>query len=79
MEAIVYIDHENEGHIKMKLRSVWGVPGEVLPYKGLMETCGPSRYGFRGFCLTQGIDLFTLSSTGYLFLANVLNRERFGV
>ena len=28
----------------------------VLPYKGLMETCGQPGYFFRDFCLKQGIE-----------------------
>ena len=40
------------------------VPGEVLPYKGLMGTCGQRGYVFRDFCLKQGID----------FIIFVLNR-----
>ena len=28
----------------------------VLPYKGLMGTCGQTGYVFRDFCLKQGID-----------------------
>ena len=28
----------------------------VLPYKGLMGTCGQPGYFFRDFCLKQGID-----------------------
>ena len=31
--------------------------GGVLPYKGLMGTCGRTGYVFRDFCLEQGIDL----------------------
>ena len=31
---------------------------EVLPYKGLMGTCGQARYVFRDFCLKQDIDFF---------------------
>ena len=30
--------------------------GGVLPYKGLMGTCGQPGYVFRDFCLKQGID-----------------------
>ena len=30
--------------------------GRVLPYKGLMVTCGQPGYVFRDFCLKQGID-----------------------
>ena len=36
------------------LYSPWG--GGVLPYKGLMGTCGQPVYVFRDFCLKQGID-----------------------
>ena len=28
----------------------------VLPYKGLMGTCGQPGYVFRDFCLEQGIE-----------------------
>ena len=31
-------------------------PGGVLPYKGLMGTCGKPGYVFRDFCLKQGIE-----------------------
>ena len=34
-------------------------PGGVLPYKGLMGTCGQPGYVFRDFCLEQGIE-FTI-------------------
>ena len=30
--------------------------GGVLPYKGLMRTCGQPGYVFWDFCLKQGID-----------------------
>ena len=30
--------------------------GGLLPYKGLMGTCGQPGYVFRDFCLNQGID-----------------------
>ena len=30
--------------------------GGLLPYKGLMGTCGQPGYVFRDFCLKQGID-----------------------
>ena len=30
--------------------------GGVLPYKGLMRTCGQPGYVFRDFCLKEGID-----------------------
>ena len=30
--------------------------GGVLPYKGLMRTCGQPEYVFPDFCLKQGLD-----------------------
>ena len=33
-----------------------GRGGGVLPYKGLMGTCGQPGYVFRDFCLEQGIE-----------------------
>ena len=33
-----------------------GGGGGVLPYKGLMGTCGQPGYVFRDFCLKQGIE-----------------------
>ena len=33
-----------------------GGGGGVLPYKGLMGTCGQPGYVFRDFCLEQGIE-----------------------
>ena len=41
------------------LESLKGNPGgggKVLPYKGLMGTCGQPGYVFRDFCLKQGIN-----------------------
>ena len=35
--------------------NTWGAGG-IIPYKGLMGTCGQPRYVFRDFCLKQGID-----------------------
>ena len=42
--------------------------GGVLPYKGLMGTCGQPRYVFRDFCLEQGIEfiIFCLNRGIYL-------------
>ena len=55
--------------------------GGVLPYKGLMGTCGQPGYVFRDFCLKQGIELiiFCLNqgidlSIFVLNRINVLNR-----
>ena len=33
-----------------------GGGGGVLPYKGLMGTCGQPGYVFRDFCLEQGVE-----------------------
>ena len=48
-----------------------GSPGEVLPYKGLMGTCGQPGYVFRDFCLKQGIEsiIFCLFVSVYQFLS----------
>ena len=46
--------------------------GGVLPYKGLMGTCGQPGYVFRDFCLKQGIKfiIFCLNQgTVYHFLS----------
>ena len=55
--------------------------GGVLPYKGLMGTCGQPGYVFRDFCLKQGIKfiIFCLNqaidlSIFVLNRINVLNR-----
>ena len=55
--------------------------GGVLPYKGLMGTCGQPGYVFRDFCLEQGIEfiIFCLNqgidlSIFVLNRINVLNR-----
>ena len=52
--------------------------GEVLPYKGLMGTCGQPRYVFRDFCLKQGIEfiIFCLNQ-GVDLSIFVLNRISF--
>ena len=34
--------------------------GGVLPYKGLMGTCGQPGYVLRDFCLKQGIEFIIL-------------------
>ena len=53
-------------------------PGGVLPYKGLMGTCGQPGYVFRDFCLKQGIEfiIFCLNQ-GIDFSIFVLNRISF--
>ena len=38
----------------------WLDPPGVLPYKGLMGTCGQPGYVFRNFCLKQGIDFINI-------------------
>ena len=65
-----------------------GGGGGVLPYKGLMGTCGQPGYVFRDFCLKQGIEFinfclkqdvfswmsFLTSACSLIFRLNVLNR-----
>ena len=50
-------------------------PRGVLPYKGLMGTCGQPGYVFRDFCLKQGIEfiIFCLKQ-GIKNRNSVLNR-----
>ena len=49
--------------------------GGVVPYKGLMGTCGQPGYVFRDFCLKQGIEfiIFCLNQ-GIDLSIFVLNR-----
>ena len=42
--------------LRYRAKTVRFTPGEVLPYNGLMGTCGQPGYVFRDFCLKQGID-----------------------
>ena len=42
--------------LRYRAKTVRFTPGGVLPYKGLMGTCGQPGYVFRDFCLKQGID-----------------------
>ena len=52
--------------------------GGVLPYKGLMGTCGQPGYVFRDFCLKQGIEFnFFCLNQGIDFSIFVLNRISF--
>ena len=48
--------------------------GGVLPYKGLMGTCGQPGYVFRDFCLKQGIDfiIFCLKQSIFSWTINSL-------
>ena len=57
---------------------MWVPGGGVLPYKGLMGTCGQPGYVFRDFCLKQGIEfiIFCLNQ-GIDFSIFVLNRISF--
>ena len=40
-----------------------GGGGGVLPYKGLIGTCGQPGYVFRNFCLKQGIKFISFCLT----------------
>ena len=55
----------------------WG-GGGLLPYRGLMGTCGQPGYVFRDFCLKQGIEvtIFCLNQ-GIDLSIFVLNRISF--
>ena len=55
-----------------------GGGGGVLPYKGLMGTCGQPGYVFRDFCLKLGIEftIFCLNQ-GIDLSIFVLNRISF--
>ena len=59
----------------------WG-GGGVLPYKGLMGTCGQPGYVFRYFYLKQGIDFIIFCLKQHIFLnsfviANGVNKKEF--
>ena len=55
-----------------------GGGGGLLPYKGLMGTCGQPGYVFRDFCLKQGIDFIIFCLNQVLILSIfVLNRVSF--
>ena len=43
-------------------QKICGGGGGVLPYKGLMGTCGQPGYVFRDFCLKQGIEFIIFLS-----------------
>ena len=56
--------------------------GGVLPYNGLMGTCGQPGYVFRDFCLKQGIDFIIFRLKQRIFLnsfviVNGVNRKEF--
>ena len=55
-----------------------GGGGGVLPYKGLMGTCGQPGYVFRDFCLKQGIEfIISCLNQGIDLSIFVLNRMSF--
>ena len=51
-EKLCNIDQDKNGRLMLPA----SVSRGVLPYKGLMGTCGQPGYVFRDFCLKQGID-----------------------
>ena len=73
--------HESMYHVYRKFVTPYEIwqspfnPGGVLPYKGLMGTCGQPGYVFRDFCLEQGIEfiIFCLNQ-GIDLTIFVLNR-----
>ena len=62
----------------MVVKRVKSRGGGVLPYKGLMGTCGQPGYVFRDFYLTEGIEfiIFCLNQ-GIDLSIFVLNRMSF--
>ena len=46
----------------MKPHIVSEARGRVLPYKGLIGTCGQPGYVFQDFCLKQGIEFIIFSA-----------------
>ena len=59
-------------------QKICGGGGGVLPYKGLMGTCGQPGYVFRDFCLKQGIEFIIFCLNQGLDLSIfVLNRLSF--
>ena len=63
---------------QLKYRLFTARGGGVLPYKGLMGSCGQPGYVFRDFCLKQGIEfiIFCLNQ-GIDLSIFVLNRMSF--
>ena len=76
VQRLVYATRkENDDGLREELEEVKAMlpdktpgGGGVLPYKGLMGTCGQPGYVFRDFCLNQGIDLsiFVLNRISFL-------------
>ena len=64
--------------MKAKIACLYSRWGGVLPYKGLMGTCGQQGYVFQDFCLKQGIEfiIFCLNQ-GIDLSIFVLNRMSF--
>ena len=56
-----------------RLSSRGGGGGGVLPYKGLMGTCGQPGYVFGDFCLEQGIEFIFCLNQGIDLSIFVLN------
>ena len=55
-----------------------GGGGGVLPYNGLMGTCGQPGYVFQDFCLKQGIEFIIVClNQGIDLSIFVLNRMSF--
>ena len=73
------------GHFLLLLNIVFsnyeyipGGGGGVLPYKGLIRTCGQPGYVFRDFCLKQGIKFIIFGlNQGIDLSIFVLNRMYF--
>ena len=81
VKATKYKVNQATDEVRLGNRNHGLAPAGVLPYKGLMGTCGQPGYVFQDFCLKQGIEfiIFYLNqgidlSIFVLNRINVLNR-----
>ena len=72
------VSHSKQETISVIFTHPRGGGGGVLPYKGLMGTCGQPGYVFRDFCLKQGIEfIICCLNQGIDLSIVVLNRINF--
>ena len=77
INSCLYIVYNIAFEIKVECYTPGG-GGEVLPYKGLMETWSQPGYVFWEFCLKQGIEFIILClNQGIGLSIFVLNRISF--
>ena len=56
VKATKYKVNQATDEVRLGNRNHGLAPAGVLPYKGLMGTCGQPGYVFQDFCLKQGIE-----------------------